>query len=500
MSHEQQDRPDGESTPWWARSSGDVWSQPGTSGDHPTTPSTDAPRSTETPHDLDAPRADVPRSVDAPRADVPRSVDAAPAWSGASAFGQPAGPSYSGTGDRQPPGTSYAPTTRTPWESDPWAGPEALDTLGSPPSRSSRGRTALLAALALLTALVIGVAGGATGFLLAQRDGSAGTLDGSGLRPQPTRAEQRPEGSIADVASDVLPSVVQIKVKTAQGGGTGSGFVVDANGLVVTNNHVVDQAEGDVTVSFTDGRSADAQVVGRSASYDLAVLRLDATNLPALQLGDSDAVAVGDPVIAIGSPLGLSGTVTSGIVSAKDRPVTAGASSGDAAYINAIQTDAAINPGNSGGPLVNLSGEVIGVNSAIATVGGSLGESGNIGVGFAIPINQVRRTVNQIIETGSAEFPIMGASLDSRYDGPGAQISQTPSPDGTPPIQPGGPADRAGLEPGDVILEIDGKAVEGSSELIVAIRSRQPGDEVVLLIRRNGSEREVPVVLSSTEG
>jgi putative serine protease PepD len=233
------------------------------------------------------------------------------------------------------------------------------------------------------------------------------------------------------------------------------------------------------------------------------VLQVKAKNLPALPLGNSDSVVVGDTVIAIGSPLGLSGTVTSGIVSAKDRPVTAGSrdSNDESAYINAIQTDAAINPGNSGGPLVNLDGEVIGVNSAIATVGGALGgESGNIGVGFAIPINQVSRTVNQIIETGEAQFPIIGASLDGRYDGEGARIASTTSSNGTPPIVPGGPAEEAGLEPGDVILALDGKPVEGSSELIVAIRSRSPGDSITLRVRRGGSERDVEVTLGATEG
>jgi putative serine protease PepD len=242
--------------------------------------------------------------------------------------------------------------------------------------------------------------------------------------------------------------------------------------------------------------------VGTSASYDLAVLKVNAKGLDALPLGNSDSVVVGDPVIAIGSPLGLSGTVTSGIVSAKNRPVTAGESGGsDSAYINAIQTDAAINPGNSGGPLVNLQGEVVGVNSAIATVGGSLtGEGGNIGVGFAIPINQARRTVEQILDTGEAQFPIIGASLDGAYDGEGARIASSASTNGTAPIVPGGPAERAGLKPGDVVVAIDGKAVADSSELIVAIRSRSPGDTISLTVRRDGDERTVKVTLGSSKG
>jgi putative serine protease PepD len=311
---------------------------------------------------------------------------------------------------------------------------------------------------------------------------------------------------VAGVANRVLPSVVQIKVETDEGGGTGSGFVIDANGLILTNNHVVRGAAATgVDVSFQDGTTVPAQVVGSSVSYDLAVLKIDAKDLKPLPLGNSDASVVGDPVIAIGSPLGLSGTVTSGIVSAKDRPVTAGRSGSgdDSSYINAIQTDAAINPGNSGGPLVNLDGEVIGVNSSIATLGGGLGEpGGNIGVGFAIPINQAQRTAAQIIDTGEAQFPVIGASLDSAYEGEGARIAPMPAPDGTPPIRPGGPADRAGLRPGDVVLAIDGKPVAGSRELIVAIRSKTPGDRITLTVRRDegGGEKEVEVTLGASKG
>ncbi len=345
--------------------------------------------------------------------------------------------------------------------------------------------------------------GGGVGYLLADRERGSVTVDGASLGSAPATDVQRPEGSIPGIAARVLPSVVQIKVQTAQGQATGSGFVVDESGVVVTNNHVVADARGPVELTFSDGTTTDAQVVGRSASYDLAALRLDAKDLPALPLGNSDSVVVGDLVIAIGSPLGLSGTVTSGIISAKNRPVTAGGENGtgDSAYINALQTDAAINPGNSGGPLVNLAGEVIGVNSAIATVGGgSFGqEAGNIGVGFAIPINQVRRTVEQLLSTGKAEFPVIGASLDGRYDGEGAKIA-TGSTGGNPPLVPGGPAEQAGVRPGDVVVAIDGKSVTDSSELIVAIRARRPGDTVTLTVRRNGSEQDIDVTLDANEG
>jgi putative serine protease PepD len=437
-----------DTTPWWSGSARDVWSSP------------------------PDPRA-----------------GGGTGWPDASAGPAPAGPA--------PAGPSFAETEVIDPPRDPWA---LTDTLGNEPG-PPRSRTPLYVALALVGALLAGVAGGAVGYLLAERESGSLTVDGGNLGSAPARTVERPEGSIAGVAADVLPSVVQIKVETGEGGATGSGFVVDDEGLIVTNNHVVEGADGDVSLSFSDGTTADAEVVGTSTSYDLAVLRIDARNLPALPLGNSEAVVVGDPVIAIGSPLGLSGTVTSGIVSAKDRPVTAGSQgSGDSAYINAIQTDAAINPGNSGGPLVNLDGEVIGVNSAIATVGGLAGESGNIGVGFAIPINQVRRTVEQIIDTGEAQFPIIGASLDGGYTGEGAQIATRTSGDGTPPILPGGPADEAGLEAGDVILALDGEPVEGSSELIVAIRSRQPGDTITLTVRRDGIERDYKVTLGATEG
>ncbi|HEX6937325.1 MAG TPA: trypsin-like peptidase domain-containing protein [Actinomycetes bacterium] len=445
------DEPATGETPWWARPSSDAWSAP--------------------------PLPDEQRGVGWP--DAPAVT----------ADGGESGDPYA----RLDADTEVIAPPR-----DPWA---LTDTLGEEPKDPRRRpRTALLVGLLAVASLLAGVAGGAVGFLLADRDEGSVTVDGSNLGSAPPRSTQRPEGSIASVAADVLPSVVQIKVGTDEGGQTGSGFVVDDEGLVVTNNHVVAAASNGVTVSFADGTDADAEVVGTSASYDLAVLRVDATNLPALPLGNSDAVVVGDPVVAIGSPLGLSGTVTSGIVSAKNRPVTAGRDNDDSAYINAIQTDAAINPGNSGGPLVNLDGEVIGVNSAIATVGGLLGEGGNIGVGFAIPINQVRRTVEQIIETGEAQFPIIGASLDGRFEGEGARIATTTSSTGAPPIVPDGPADQAGLEPGDVIVAIDGEAVEGSAELIVAIRSHRPGDTITLTVRRGGNQRDYRVTLAATEG
>ncbi|MGH8969620.1 MAG: S1C family serine protease [Actinomycetes bacterium] len=468
-------------TPWWSRPSGDSW---------------DAPSYASHPAEGQG-RADEPPT---------QPVYAAPEQ------GQHANPQPHAYGpSRQPqaaPPQPYAAPSH-PYSGPPspgWAGdrgrPDEFDTLGRAPTTRKGPGTGLLVTLALLIALLAGGTGGAAGYLLAQR-GDDVAVDGADLGAAPSRSVERPAGSIPAVAEGVLPSVVQIKVETSEGRGTGSGFVIDDDGLVLTNNHVVAGADGaDMQVAFQDGTTTSARLVGRSDSYDLAVLKVSAKNLTPLRLGNSDDVVVGDPVIAIGSPLGLSGTVTSGIVSALNRPVTAGdRGSDDSAYINAVQTDAAINPGNSGGPLVNLDGEVVGVNSAIATVGSPLpGEGGNIGVGFAIPINQARLTAEQLIKTGEAQFPIIGASLDGAYQGEGARIADSTPAGSNPPVLPDGPADRAGLRPGDVIVEIDGKPVEDSAQLIVAIRSKRPGESVSLTVRRDGDERNFEVELGSSNG
>ena len=221
--------------------------------------------------------------------------------------------------------------------------------------------------------------------------------------------------------------------------------------------------------------------MGTDASYDLAVLRIDRGNLPVAALGDSNDVVVGDATIAIGSPLGLTGTVTSGIVSALNRPVTAGDAT-DVSFISAIQTDAAINPGNSGGPLVNSRGEVIGINSAIATTGSSVsGQSGSIGLGFAIPINQARRVATELIATGSSTYPVVGVQLDMSYEGQGALVQS---------VVEGGPASETELAAGDVITAIDGVKVSDGTELVVRIRAKNPGD-VVELTLEDGSVIEV---------
>ncbi|MHB1066285.1 MAG: S1C family serine protease, partial [Candidatus Nanopelagicales bacterium] len=206
-------------------------------------------------------------------------------------------------------------------------------------------------------------------------------------------------------------------------------------------------------------------------------------------LGSSEALSVGDAVIAVGSPLGLAGTVTTGIVSALDRPVTAGDGSTETAFINAIQTDAAINPGNSGGPLLNGNGEVVGVNSAIATLGAASGQSGSIGLGFAIPIDSVKRVVDEIVATGSSTTPVIGVSLDMTFAGPGARVEQVTS---------GSGAEAAGIQAGDTITAIDGSPVEDATGLIVAIRSNAPGDSVTVTVERAGQTVDLAVTLGSS--
>ncbi len=362
---------------------------------------------------------------------------------------------------------------------------------GAPPRR---GRTGGLLVTVALLALVAGAGGGIAADRLLS-DSDAVTATGPVLPPVQQQGGSRPAGSVASVARAVQPSVVTILADSADGAATGSGFVLRSDGYILTNNHVVAAVSGSgaITVTFSDGHQSKAKLIGRTADYDLAVLKVSDTGLKALALGDSDAVVVGDLVVAVGAPLGLNGTVTTGIVSALHRPVQAG-SSADAAFIDAIQTDAAMNPGNSGGPLVNGSGQVIGVNSAIAQAPGTGAATGSIGLGFAIPSNQARRTAEQLIKTGKATYPVIGVLLDSTYRGEGVRVAADGA-RGTEPVTPDGPADTAGIKSGDVILAIDGRPVTHSDELIVAIRAKAPGDTVTLKVRSGGSTKDVRVVL-----
>jgi putative serine protease PepD len=358
--------------------------------------------------------------------------------------------------------------------------------------------------VSLAVALVAGLFGGLLGGVLADRGAFEPTgSSGSSAAPAPsagTGATTRPEGSVANIAARTTPSVVTLRVEGGGGTGTGSGWVYDDRGHIVTNNHVVASAAdgGEITVVLANGQQVPATIVGRDGSYDLAVVKVDRTDLAPLTLGRSADVVVGDQVIAVGAPLGLDSTVTSGIVSALDRPVTPGEAD-DQSFINAIQTDAAINPGNSGGPLLDMQGRVIGVNSAIARAPGSefSGQSGNIGVGFAIPSDQVATTVEQLITTGKAVHPIIGVFLDSTYDGEGVRIADE-GPAGQPAVAPDGPAAEAGLEAGDVVIAFEGRPVSEDGELVVLIRSRTVGEKVTLTILRGGAERDVTMVLEGS--
>ncbi|AEG43737.1 S1C family serine protease [Isoptericola variabilis] len=365
-----------------------------------------------------------------------------------------------------------------------------------PPARRPRGGGAALVVAALVAGLVGGVVGDRVSDRVDPDRPSDAALPVSGTQGDGApAAPSRPAGSFADIAAGVLPSVVSLEVRREEGVSTGSGFVLRADGYILTNNHVVAGAatRGDITVAFADGSEHPAELVGATADYDLAVVRVEARDLTPLVLGDSDEVVVGDAVLAVGAPLGLESTVTAGIVSALHRPVQAGEAA-QTAFIDAIQTDAAINPGNSGGPLLNAAGEVVGINSAIAQPPGSMSATGSIGLGFAIPANQARHTAEQLIETGRATYPVIGVLLDSTYRGEGVQVA-TEAQQGQAPVTPGGPADQAGIRPGDVILAIDGRPVSMSDELIVAIRARQPGDAVTLRVRTGEEERDVRVVL-----
>ncbi|MSO42657.1 MAG: PDZ domain-containing protein [Candidatus Planktophila sp.] len=339
----------------------------------------------------------------------------------------------------------------------------------------------------VLVALLAGGIGGLLGV-----NATGGTLFRHANLVSSSSVIERAPDSVAGIAARVLPSVVSITTRTSDSGGTGSGFIIDSGGYILTNNHViasVAQSGGTLRVTLNNGDVYNAKIVGRDASYDLAVLKIVAANLPALQFGDSDMVAVGDSVIAIGSPLGLSGTVTLGIISAKNRPVTAGGSVSENSFINALQTDAAINPGNSGGPLVDSTGAVIGVNSAIASLG-STSQTGSIGLGFAIPINQARKTADQLIKNGKATYPVLGVSLDMNFRGLGALVAKSST-----GVMAGGPAAKAGVKQGDIIIKFGDREINAAEELIVAVRSKNVGDRVRITYVRDGKEFSATVAL-----
>ncbi|MEV6395378.1 trypsin-like peptidase domain-containing protein [Streptomyces sp. NPDC051907] len=382
----------------------------------------------------------------------------------------------------------------------------------APVAQPPRKRSGGLVAAVLVAALVAGGVGGGIGYWAAERnDAVDSTTIAAADAPRDLKREP---GTVAAVAGKALPSVVTIEAKSGGDGesdssvegGTGTGFVYDKQGHILTNNHVVASAAdgGTLFATFSNGKRYDAEVVGRAHGYDVAVLKLKnaPSGLTPLPLGNSERVAVGDSTIAIGAPFGLSNTVTTGIISAKNRPVASGdGSSGKNSYMSALQTDASINPGNSGGPLLDSTGAVIGINSAIQSAGSGLGQSqaGSIGLGFAIPINQAKNVAQQLIKTGQPVYPVIGATVDMTGKDAGAKIASEGA-GGTEPVSPNGPAAKAGLKAGDLITRFDGKPIDSGPTLISEIWNHKAGDKITLTYERGGSEHTAQVVLGERQG
>jgi putative serine protease PepD len=372
---------------------------------------------------------------------------------------------------------------------------------GAPvPAPKKRGNGGLVAAV-LVAALVAGGVGGGIGYWASNKNdsGISTTITSSGNSKDLSRAAD----SVATIAKKALPSVVTIEATGSQESGTGTGFVYDKQGHILTNNHVVAPAAngGKLTATFSNGKKYTAEVVGRASGYDVAVIKLtgvSASQLAPLALGNSDTTAVGDATVAIGAPFGLSGTVTTGIVSAMHRPVASSDGTGSSSsYMSAIQTDASINPGNSGGPLLNANGAVIGIDSAIQSTGSSSGtsQSGSIGLGFAIPINQAKRVADELISTGKPVYPVIGVSVDSSYTGQGAKITTSSG-----AVTSGGPADKAGLKGGDIITKLNDTVIDSSPTLIGEIWQYNPGDKVKVTYTRGGKSSTATLTLGQRVG
>jgi S1-C subfamily serine protease len=431
---------------------------------------------------------------------------------GASGLDEPPG------GRRTARRTAPGPFWKTDAAVDPWRDPYAPAGLGAPAQypeeteeagdgpivRDAQGRRKLrlrdvsirLTVLALLSLLLVGVIGGTTAWFLGRTADEKPLLAPGTQLSSVSPGVSREPGSVADIAGRVTPSVVSIEVQLANAGATGSGVVVDAGGgYIVTNNHVVsgaaDADDATIRAVFSDGSGSEARIVGRDPASDIAVLKVEKPGLVAATLGESEDLVVGDPVVAIGSPLGLAGTVTSGIVSALDRPVRlSGEGSDTNAVISAVQTDAPINPGNSGGALVDATGAVIGINTAIASVGGGSTTGGSIGLGFAIPIDTVRDIAQQLISTGTAVHATLGVNARTVTDGTrdGALVIN---------VEPGSPAADAGVQEQDVVIAVDGQPVASSEELVVAVDAHDPGDTITLELVRDGASREVKATLAT---
>jgi len=399
---------------------------------------------------------------------VPTAAQTAPYGSAPGASGQP----YGGQVPPQQPGGS-----------------------GSGSDGRSGRRWPMIALAALLVALVAGGVGGAIGVMAGRDDDSPSTRSAALPTKTMTNQPEAAPGSVQDVAAQVLPSVVSITVAAGNEVGSGSGVVLSEDGTILTNNHVVSaggsRPASEVLVSFNDGSRAKARVIGADSTSDIAVLKAEKTGLRPITVGTSKNVSVGQDVIAIGSPLGLDGTVTTGIISSLNRPVsTSGADGSVESVIDAIQTDAAINPGNSGGALVNSSGALIGINTAIATLGESSGSGGSIGLGFAIPIDQAMRVAQQLLDGGKVTMASLGVTVRENSDltSPGALVNS---------VSRGGAAASAGIPAGALITSVDDRKIASSEALIAAIRSHAPNDQVTIGYSFRGADKTVSVKLGT---
>lgn len=372
------------------------------------------------------------------------------------------------------------------------------------PKQKRRSGAGTAFAVALVTALA---AGGGAGYLAggagSAGDGETRTESPLGEPSQPpenalenpsvAKSEDAPEGSVEKVAAAVLPSVVSIEVATRGGGAEGSGSIISSDGYVLTNHHVV--AAGaepgtEIQVTLNDGSRHPAQFVASDVNTDIGVIKIEGVdNLPVIQFGDSHDLNVGQQVVAVGSPLGLSATVTTGIVSALNRPVRASQGGGESSLMDGIQTDAAINPGNSGGPLVDMEGHLIGMNSVIASLStggfGSEGSGGSIGLGFAIPSNFAKRVAEQLIANGEATQPMLGVQVSIAQAMTGGAVVAA--------VEPGSPGEQAGLKRGDVITRLDDRVIDSADALIAATRSQDFGQTVTLQVEREGESEPIPV-------
>jgi putative serine protease PepD len=424
----------------------------------------------------------------------------------------------SGSADDPPPATPASPPGPEAGQSPqspqplpstppvPPAQPPDAAPLGSPvpPTPPGRGRRAVAVLTATGLMLVSATGGALLALGLDDDDSTRPVATSLNAAPAVDGGDTEPDEPLSQAAAAVLPSVVSITVESGRLNGSGSGIVISEDGEILTNNHVVAAAAdgGDLSVTFSDGRSATAEIVGRDPATDLAVIKAqDVSGLTPATFGSSADLHVGDTVLAIGSPLGLDGSVSAGIVSALNRAITlqgdvpespfggGGESSGPspAAVIDAIQTDAAINPGNSGGALTNADGEVVGVNTAIASLAqGPTSQGGNIGVGFAIPIDDARSIAEQLVETGSVTHAYLGVRIADGEPGTGALVGG---------VEEGQPAAEAGLQEGDVVTKVDDAEVSDAAGLTAAIRSHEPGDKVTITFNRDGSEQTTEVTL-----